>query len=119
MQRGETQTALHLREGRRSTPRLVIGADGANSQARPHRRTPRNISSPVCRSGVECADDPGDSTRQQFTPAAHAPSLPPARTTGPRWPQYDAPARSVSRSGHRRRSSSREIASHFPARLTG
>lgn len=51
MQRGETQTALHLREGETIHARLVIGADGANSQVRrwpASACTPGNISSPVC-----------------------------------------------------------------------
>lgn len=51
MQRGETQTALHLREGETIHARLVIGADGANSQCGrwpASACTPGNISSPVC-----------------------------------------------------------------------
>ncbi|HBY5570880.1 TPA: FAD-dependent oxidoreductase, partial [Klebsiella pneumoniae] len=72
MQRGETQTALHLREGETIHARLVIGADGANSQVREmagigvhawqYQQSCMLIS-------VECADDPGDSTWQQFTPS--------------------------------------------------
>ncbi|STS89163.1 2-octaprenyl-3-methyl-6-methoxy-1,4-benzoquinol hydroxylase [Klebsiella variicola] len=71
MQRGEAHTVLHLREGEAIHARLVIGADGANSQVREmagigvhawqYQQSCMLIS-------VECADDPGDSTWQQFTP---------------------------------------------------
>ncbi len=79
MQRGETQTALHLREGETIHARLVIGADGANSQVREmagigvhawqYQQSCMLIS-------VECADDPGDSTWQQFTPSGPRAFLP-------------------------------------------
>lgn len=70
MQRGETQTALHLREGETIHARLVIGADGATSQVREmagigvhawqYQQSCMLIS-------VECADDPGDSTAAVYS----------------------------------------------------
>ncbi len=65
MQRGETQTALHLREGETIHARLVIGADGANSQCGrwpASACTPRQYQQSCMLISVECADDPGDST---------------------------------------------------------
>nr|VXZ87167.1 2-octaprenyl-3-methyl-6-methoxy-1,4-benzoquinol hydroxylase [Klebsiella pneumoniae] len=86
MQRGETQTALHLREGRRSTPgwlsaptALTPGAgDGRHRRARPQYQQSCMLIS------VECADDPGDSTGSSLLPTAHAPSCR-CSTTGLRW----------------------------------
>ncbi|MCS5946144.1 FAD-dependent monooxygenase [Klebsiella variicola subsp. variicola] len=79
MQRGEAHTVLHLREGEAIHARLVIGADGANSQVREmagigvhawqYQQSCMLIS-------VECADDPGDSTWQQFTPSGPRAFLP-------------------------------------------
>jgi 2-octaprenyl-3-methyl-6-methoxy-1,4-benzoquinol hydroxylase len=77
---------LRLSDGGDRSP-LVIGADGANSQVRQmagigvhawqYQQSCMLIS-------VQCADDPGDSTWQQFTPAARAPFCR-CSTTGHRW----------------------------------
>lgn len=50
MQRGETQTALHLREGRRSTPGWLSAPTALPQCGRwpASACTPGNISSPVC-----------------------------------------------------------------------
>ena len=119
MQRGETQTALHLREGETIHARLVIGADGANSQVREmagigvhawqYQQSCMLIS-------VECADDPGDSTWQQFTPSGPRAFLP----LFDNWASlvwYDAPARIRQLQGMSMPQLQQEIARHFPARL--
>ncbi|MCS5825598.1 2-octaprenyl-3-methyl-6-methoxy-1,4-benzoquinol hydroxylase [Klebsiella pneumoniae subsp. pneumoniae] len=119
MQRGETQTALHLREGEMIHARLVIGADGANSQVREmagigvhawqYQQSCMLIS-------VECADDPGDSTWQQFTPSGPRAFLP----LFDHWASlvwYDAPARIRQLQSMTMAQLQQEIASHFPARL--
>lgn len=119
MQRGETQTALHLREGETIHARLVIGADGANSQVREmagigvhawqYQQSCMLIS-------VECADDPGDSTWQQFTPSGPRAFLP----LFDHWASlvwYDAPARIRQLQSMTMAQLQQEIASHFPARL--
>ncbi|EPY7926515.1 3-demethoxyubiquinol 3-hydroxylase [Klebsiella pneumoniae] len=119
MQRGETQTALHLREGEMIHARLVIGADGANSQVREmagigvhawqYQQSCTLIS-------VECADDPGDSTWQQFTPSGPRAFLP----LFDHWASlvwYDAPARIRQLQSMTMAQLQQEIASHFPARL--
>ena len=119
MQRGETQTALHLREGETIHARLVIGADGANSQVREmagigvhawqYQQSCMLIS-------VECADDPGDSTWQQFTPSGPRAFLP----LFDHWASlvwYDTPARIRQLQGMTMAQLQQEIASHFPARL--
>ncbi|HBW3462304.1 TPA: 2-octaprenyl-3-methyl-6-methoxy-1,4-benzoquinol hydroxylase [Klebsiella pneumoniae] len=119
MQRGETQTALHLREGETIHARLVIGADGANSQVREmagigvhawqYQQSCMLIS-------VECADDPGDSTWQQFTPSGPRAFLP----LFDHWASlvwYDAPARIRQLQSMTMAQLQQEIASYFPARL--
>ncbi|HBR6597006.1 3-demethoxyubiquinol 3-hydroxylase [Klebsiella pneumoniae] len=119
MQRGETQTALHLLEGETIHARLVIGADGANSQVREmagigvhawqYQQSCMLIS-------VECADDPGDSTWQQFTPSGPRAFLP----LFDHWASlvwYDAPARIRQLQSMTMAQLQQEIASHFPARL--
>ena len=68
----ETYASLTLTDGSQLDARLVVGADGASSQVRQlagigihawqYQQSCMLIS-------VECADDPGDSTWQQFTPA--------------------------------------------------
>ena len=119
MQRGETQTALHLREGETIHARLVIGADGANSQVREMAgigvhawQYPQSC----MLISVECADDPGDSTWQQFTPSGPRAFLP----LFDHWASlvwYDAPARIRQLQSMTMAQLQQEIASHFPARL--
>ncbi len=85
MQRGETQTALHLREGETIHARLVIGADGANSQVREmagigvhawqYQQSCMLIS-------VECADDPATAPASSYS-SGHA--LPALFDHWPRW----------------------------------
>ena len=119
MQRGEAHTALYLREGEAIHARLVIGADGANSQVREmagigvhawqYQQSCMLIS-------VECVDDPGDSTWQQFTPSGPRAFLP----LFDHWASlvwYDTPARIRQLQGMTMAQLQQEIASHFPARL--
>ena len=119
MQRGEAQTALRLREGETIHARLVIGADGASSQVREmagigvhawqYQQSCMLIS-------VQCADDPGDSTWQQFTPSGPRAFLP----LFDNWASlvwYDAPARIRQLQGMSMPQLQQEIARHFPARL--
>lgn len=119
MQRGEAQTALRLREGETIHARLVIGADGASSQVREmagigvhawqYQQSCMLIS-------VQCADDPGDSTWQQFTPSGPRAFLP----LFDNWASlvwYDAPARIRQLLGMSMPQLQQEIARHFPARL--
>lgn len=119
MQRGEAQTVLRLREGETIHARLVIGADGASSQVREmagigvhawqYQQSCMLIS-------VECADDPGDSTWQQFTPSGPRAFLP----LFDNWASlvwYDAPARIRQLQGMSMPQLQQEIARHFPARL--
>ncbi|MBC3625055.1 3-demethoxyubiquinol 3-hydroxylase [Klebsiella sp. Kpp] len=119
MQRGEAQTALRLREGETIHARLVIGADGASSQVREmagigvhawqYQQSCMLIS-------VQCADDPGDSTWQQFTPSGPRAFLP----LFDNWASlvwYDTPARIRQLQGMSMPQLQQEIARHFPARL--
>ncbi len=119
MQRGEAETALRLRDGETIHARLVIGADGASSQVREmagigvhawqYQQSCMLIS-------VQCADDPGDSTWQQFTPSGPRAFLP----LFDNWASlvwYDAPARIRQLQGMSMPQLQQEIARHFPARL--
>ncbi|MEY7845138.1 3-demethoxyubiquinol 3-hydroxylase [Klebsiella africana] len=119
MQRGEAHTALYLREGEAIHARLVIGADGANSQVREmagigvhawqYQQSCMLIS-------VQCVDDPGDSTWQQFTPNGPRAFLP----LFDNWASlvwYDAPARIRQLQSMTMTQLQQEIARHFPARL--
>ena len=117
MQRGETQTALHLREGRRSTPGWLsaptalppVCGDGRHRRARPQYQQSCMLIS------VECADDPGDSTAAVYPsgPRAFLPLF-------DHWASlvwYDAPARIRQLQSMTMAQLQQEIASHFPARL--
>ncbi len=119
MQRGETQTALHLREGETIHARLVIGADGANSQVR--EMAGIGVHAPAI-SAVLYADQRRMRRRsrrqhwQQFTPSGPRAFLP----LFDHWASlvwYDAPARIRQLQSMTMAQLQQEIASHFPARL--
>lgn len=119
MQRGEAETALRLRDGETIHARLVIGADGASSQVREMAgigvHAWQYLQSCMLIS-VQCADDPGDSTWQQFTPSGPRAFLP----LFDNWASlvwYDAPARIRQLQGMSMPQLQQEIARHFPARL--
>jgi 2-octaprenyl-3-methyl-6-methoxy-1,4-benzoquinol hydroxylase len=97
----------------------VVGADGASSQVRQlagigihawqYQQSCMLIS-------VQCADDPGDSTWQQFTPAGPRAFLP----LFDHWASlvwYDAPARIRQLQGMSMAQLQQEITRHFPSRL--
>ncbi|VUS74810.1 3-demethoxyubiquinol 3-hydroxylase [Klebsiella spallanzanii] len=119
MRRGETYTLITLTDGSQHDTRLVIGADGANSQVRQlagigvqawqYQQSCMLIS-------VNCADDPGDSTWQQFTPTGPRAFLP----LFDHWASlvwYDTPARIRQLQGMSMVQLRQEIARHFPSRL--
>ncbi|TLV19305.1 2-octaprenyl-3-methyl-6-methoxy-1,4-benzoquinol hydroxylase [Klebsiella indica] len=119
MQRGETQASLMLTDGSQHQARLVIGADGANSQVRQlagigvhawqYQQACMLIS-------VQCADAPGDSTWQQFTPEGPRAFLP----LFDHWASlvwYDTPARVRQLQGMSMVQLQQEITRHFPSRL--
>ena len=95
MRRAETHASVTLTDGSLLDARLVVGADGASSQVRQlagigihawqYQQSCMLIS-------VQCAEDPGDSTWQQFTPAGPRAFLP----LFDHWASlvwYDTPAR--------------------------
>lgn len=119
MRRGETYTSLTLTDGSQLDARLVVGADGASSQVRQlagigihawqYQQSCMLIS-------VQCADDPGDSTWQQFTPTGPRAFLP----LFDHWASlvwYDAPARIRQLQGMSMAQLQQEITRHFPSRL--
>ncbi|WIO44435.1 3-demethoxyubiquinol 3-hydroxylase [Klebsiella electrica] len=119
MQREETCTTLRLSDGGECAGRLVIGADGANSQVRQlagigvhawqYQQSCMLIS-------VQCAEEPGNSTWQQFTPSGPRAFLP----LFDNWASlvwYDTPARIRQLQGMSMPQLQQEIARHFPSRL--
>ncbi len=111
-------TQLRLSDGGECAARLVIGADGANSEVRrlagigvhawQYQQSCMLIS-------VQCADDPGDSTWQQFTPSGPRAFLP----LFDRWASlvwYDTPARIRQLQGMSMAQLRQEIGRHFPSR---
>ncbi len=118
MQRGETQTALHLREGETIHARLVIGADGANSRAGDgrHRRARLAISAVLYADQRRMRRRSRRQHLQQFTPSGPRAFLP----LFDHWASlvwYDAPARIRQLQSMTMAQLQQEIASHFPARL--
>lgn len=119
MRHEETHASLTLTDDNQYDARLVIGADGANSQVRQlagigvqawqYQQSCMLIS-------VQCVDDPGDSTWQQFTPTGPRAFLP----LFDHWASlvwYDTPARIRQLQGMNMAQLRQEIARHFPSRL--
>ncbi|WP_194205455.1 3-demethoxyubiquinol 3-hydroxylase [Superficieibacter sp. 1612_C1] len=110
---------LALDDGDTLTVKLVVGADGANSQVRQmagigihawHYQQACMLIS------VECENAPGDSTWQQFTPSGPRAFLPLFDNRASLvW--YDTPARIRQLQTLSMPQLEREIAQHFPARL--
>ena len=118
MQRGETQTALHLREGRRSTPGWLSAPTALTPRC---GRWPASACTPAI-SAVLYADQrrmrrrSRRQHRQQFTPSGPRAFLP----LFDHWASlvwYDAPARIRQLQSMTMAQLQQEIASHFPARL--
>ncbi|VUS22378.1 3-demethoxyubiquinol 3-hydroxylase [Klebsiella huaxiensis] len=119
MRHAEAHASLTLTDDNQYDARLVIGADGANSQVRQlagigvqawqYQQSCMLIS-------VQCVDDPGDSTWQQFTPTGPRAFLP----LFDHWASlvwYDTPARIRQLQGMNMVQLQQEIARHFPSRL--
>lgn len=119
MRRGATHTSVTLTDSSQIDARLVVGADGASSQVRQlagigihawqYQQSCMLIS-------VQCADEPGDSTWQQFTPAGPRAYLP----LFDHWASlvwYDTPARIRQLQGMSMSQLQQEIIRHFPSRL--
>lgn len=111
--------SLRLSDESVCTAQLAIGADGANSQVRElagigvqawqYQQSCMLIS-------VQCADDPGDSTWQQFTPSGPRAFLP----LFDNWASlvwYDTPARIRQLQAMSMTQLQQEITAHFPKRL--
>ena len=113
------QHELEFADGERMSARLVIGADGANSQVRQwagigiHAWQYEQACMLIT---VECENPPGDATWQQFTPHGPHAFLPLfARWASLVW--YDTPARVRQLKTLNMMQLQREIEKHFPARL--
>ncbi|PXW47204.1 2-octaprenyl-3-methyl-6-methoxy-1,4-benzoquinol hydroxylase [Klebsiella oxytoca] len=119
MRHAGAHASLTLTDDNQYDARLVIGADGANSQVRQlagigvqawqYQQSCMLIS-------VKCEDDPGDSTWQQFTPTGPRAFLP----LFDHWASlvwYDTPARIRQLQGMNMVQLQQEIARHFPSRL--
>ena len=110
---------LELAGGERITAKLVIGADGANSQVRQMAGIGIHAwqyAQSCMLITVQCENDPGDSTWQQFTPEGPRAFLP----LFDNWASlvwYDSPARIRQLQGLSMSQLQTEIAKHFPARL--
>ncbi|MBP2170324.1 2-octaprenyl-3-methyl-6-methoxy-1,4-benzoquinol hydroxylase [Erwinia toletana] len=114
--RGWTVT---LADGRQLQTRLVVGADGANSQVRQLAGIGIhgwNYSQSCMLITVRCEHPAGDTTWQQFTPHGPRAFLP----LFDNWASlvwYDAPARIRQLQAMPLPQLQKEIAAHFPARL--
>lgn len=110
---------LELDNGDELAVKLVIGADGANSQVRQKAGIGLHAwqyDQSCMLITVECENEPGDSTWQHFTPTGPHAFLP----LFDRWASlvwYDTPARIRQLQGLSLEQLQREITRHFPARL--
>lgn len=119
LHRHNDQHLLELDNGEQLAVKLVVGADGANSQVRElagigiHAWQYQQSCMLIT---VACENDPGDSTWQHFTPKGPHAFLP----LFDHWASlvwYDTPARIRQLQGLSMEQLQREIAHHFPARL--
>lgn len=119
LHRHEGGYLLALANGDELAVKLVVGADGANSQVRQmagigiHAWQYQQSCMLIT---VQCENDPGDSTWQHFTPNGPHAFLP----LFDRWASlvwYDTPARIRQLQGLSMEQLQREIEKHFPARL--
>jgi len=110
---------LTLENGDKLNARLVIGADGANSQVRQLAGIGIrgwNYAQSCMLISVRCEHDAGDCTWQHFTPAGPRAFLP----LSDGWASlvwYDSPARIRQLQAMNMAQLSAEIKTHFPARL--
>lgn len=119
LHRHEGGYLLELANGDELAVKLVVGADGANSQVRQmagigiHAWQYQQSCMLIT---VQCENDPGDSTWQHFTPNGPHAFLP----LFDRWASlvwYDTPARIRQLQSLSMEQLQREIEKHFPARL--
>ncbi len=110
---------LTLEDGNTLSTRLVVGADGANSQVRQLAGMGIrgwNYAQSCMLISVRCEQDAGDCTWQQFTPDGPRAFLP----LFDRWASlvwYDSPARIRQLQAMNMAQLGQQIATHFPARL--
>jgi 2-octaprenyl-3-methyl-6-methoxy-1,4-benzoquinol hydroxylase len=110
---------LELAGGEKISAKLVIGADGANSQVRKMAGIGIHAwqyAQSCMLITVQCENAPGDSTWQQFTPDGPRAFLP----LFDNWASlvwYDSPARIRQLQGLTMSQLQAEIAKHFPSRL--
>lgn len=110
---------LTLEDGNTLSTRLVVGADGANSQVRQLAGMGIrgwNYAQSCMLISVRCEQDAGDCTWQQFTPDGPRAFLP----LFDRWASlvwYDSPARIRQLQAMNMAQLGQQIATHFPVRL--
>ncbi len=110
---------LELKGGEVIRAKLVIGADGANSQVRQMAGIGVHAwqyAQSCMLISVQCENDPGDSTWQQFTPDGPRAFLP----LFDNWASlvwYDSPVRIRQLQNMNMAQLQAEIAKHFPSRL--
>jgi len=119
MQAGNGGWQLTLENGDRLLTKLVVGADGANSQVRQLAGMGIrgwNYAQSCMLISVRCEQDAGDCTWQQFTPDGPRAFLP----LFDRWASlvwYDSPAKIRQLQAMNMAQLGQQIATHFPARL--
>lgn len=110
---------LELKGGETILAKLVIGADGANSQVRQMAGIGVHAwqyAQSCMLISVQCENDPGDSTWQQFTPDGPRAFLP----LFDNWASlvwYDSPARIRQLQNMNMAQLQAEIAKHFPSQF--